>query len=224
MPRPILIAAGLGTALILAAGPATGDNRAADFSAFEERLINADAVRVEFVIVSEGVLATDLLGSLDIRGEKISLEADGTFGGSPVDLILAVSGTEISGGNLALADASLQEFTIENPGAAREAVILGMTRMGLLHNLALLTGSRPPDRAAGGIRNWVKAANVHSASDGSLAFDIIVDGQDAADAVVVLDARSLPERRDQTNRFPAGEMRVVETYRVFEVVDGGAGD
>ena len=220
MHRPILIAAGLCSALLLAAGPVAGEDRAADFAEFEERLIRAEAVRVDFAIVSEGVLTTDLQGSLDIRGEKISLEADGTFGGSPVDLILAVSGTEISGGNLALADASLQEFTIKNPGAAREAVILGMTRMGLLHNLALLTGSRPPDRAAGGIRDWVRASNVRSAGDGGLAFDILVDGQDAAEAVVLLDSRTLPERRDQTNRFPAGEMRVVETYRVFEVVDG----
>lgn len=204
--------------LLAGAALAKGDDRAAELAALENRLLEAQIVRVEFTITAEGILSTALKGSLDIRGENLSLEADGEFGGSPVDLILAVSGTEIAGGNLALADTRLREFSVKNPGAAKEAVILGMTRMGILHNLALLTGSRPPDRSAGGIRNWVKADKVRGEGS-SLAFDILVDGQAAAKAVLAIDSRRLPARREQINRFPAGEMRVVETYRVFEVSD-----
>lgn len=197
---------------------ANGDDRAAELAALEDRLLAAEAVRVEFTVTAEGILSSALTGRLEIRGENLSLEADGEFGGSPVDLVLAVSGTEIAGGNLALADARLREFSVANPGAAKEAVILGMTRMGILHNLALLTGSRPPDRSAGGIRNWVTADRVRG--DGNdLAFDILVDGEAAAEAVLAMDGRRLPARRKQINQFPAGEMRVVETYRVFEVTD-----
>ena len=47
----------------------------------------------------------------------------------------------------------------------------------------------------------------------------LVDGQAAAEAVLALDNRGLPPRREQTNQFPSGEMRVVEAYRVFEVTD-----
>lgn len=219
MHRPILSVLAIAGAIILAGVPsAKADDRGAELAALEDRLLEAERVRVEFTITSEGILSSALKGSLDIRGDALSLEADGDFGGSPVDLVLAVSGTEIAGGNLALADAGLREFSVENPGAAKEAVILGMTRMGILHNLALLTGSRPPDRSAGGIREWVKTANVRGRS-GGLAFDVLVDGHKAAEGVLALDARRLPTRREQTNRFEAGEMRVLETYRVFEVSD-----
>ena len=219
MYRPILRALTIAGAILLAGvASAKGEDRTEELAALENRLLTAETVRVDFTITSDGVLSTALKGSLDIRGDTLSLEADGDFGGSPVDLILAVSGTEIAGGNLALADASLREFSVKNPGAAKEAVILGMTRMGILHNLALLTGSRPPDRSAGGIREWVKTENVRDRGDG-LAFDIMVDGHKAAEGSLALDGRRLPTRREQTNRFPAGEMRVVETYRVFEVSD-----
>ena len=219
MHPSILTACGIaGAVLVAGATLAKGDDRAAELAALEERLLEAEAVRVEFTITSEGILSTALKGSLDIRGENLSLEADGDFGGSPVDLILAVSGSEIAGGNLALADARLREFSVANPGAAKEAVVLGMTRMGILHNLALLTGSRPPDRSAGGFRNWVKADKVRGEGNG-LAFAILVDGDAAAEAMLAMDNRGLPTRREQINQFPAGEMRVVETYRMFEVTD-----
>ena len=219
MHRPTLTAWAIaGAALLSGVTLAEGEDRAGELAALENRLLEAEVVRVDFTITSEGILGTALEGRLDIRGNTLSLEADGDFGGSPVDLILAVSGTEIAGGNLALADASLREFSVKNPGAAKEAVILGMTRMGILHNLALLTGSRPPDRSAGGIRDWVTTDKVRRQGDG-LAFDILVDGHEAAEAMLAMDSRRLPTRRDQTNRFPAGEMRVVETYRVFEVTD-----
>ncbi len=218
MRRSILTALGAAAVLLAGAPAALGDDGTADMAGREQRLRAAQGLRVEFTIASEGVLSTALQGYLEVRGDDLSLEADGDFGGSPVDLVLAVSGSEIRGGNLALADASLREFTARNPGAAKEAVILGMTRMGILHNLALLTGSRPPDRSGGGIREWVRPDRVRSTAEG-LAFDVVVDGEAAAEAELALDGRRLPAKRRQTNRFPAGEMRVVETYRVFDVTD-----
>jgi len=46
------------------------------------------------------------------------------------------------------------------PPEVREALVIGLTRMGILHNLARLVAGVPPDRASGGVRDWVEGREI----------------------------------------------------------------
>jgi hypothetical protein len=106
----------------------------------------------------------------------------------------------------------------------KEALLLGLTRMGLLHNLARLTANAPPDHADVGVREWVTLSSF--ASDRTdpvnapipetfrhgISFELTVAEQRAGSAVLEIDAHGRPVIRRQTVEFPAGRMRVVERY------------
>ena len=101
-----------------------------------------------------------------------------------------------------------------------------MTRMGLLHNLAMLSSGSPPDRIDGSVSKWVRPGDIRkgaSASiDGrdadSLEFTVIVDGQPSGEVVLWLDAESgLPIGREQLVHFSQGDMKVTERYTSISV-------
>lgn len=190
----------------------------ADLEAVEARLLNATAFRMEFRIRSADV--AEIEGELEYgAGGQLALFGSGTFGGDPVELSLVSTDGYIRGGNNAI---NIDESV---PANLREAVVIGLTRMGLLHNLARLVENQAPDRAAGGVRDWVVATNV-SAAEGSppvdaaasgISFDIVVDGAPAGSATLWLDANGLPVYRVQTVTFDGGSMEVVEEYEVGEI-------
>lgn len=79
--------------------------------------------------------------------------------------------------------------------------------MGILNNLARLTGAREPDHADGGVREWVVVDSLPGRGDGALTFDIVVAGQPAGSAALAVDEAGRPTVRHQTVRFPGGEMQ-----------------
>jgi hypothetical protein len=91
--------------------------------------------------------------------------------------------------------------------------------MGLLHNLARLTGSAPPDHMEGGVQDWVQVSEfawdteVGGERD-AVTFLLTVAGEPSGDVVLEVDRESgAPVVRRQVVRFPEGEMLVTETYR-----------
>jgi hypothetical protein len=179
--------------------PADTTDPAAAFQGLEARLLETSSARVSFRITAEGALSVALDGVLVLASDdRLSLEADGTFGERAVRVELSVAHGEMTGGN------ETEIFRQPAPARVREAVLIGLTRMGLLHNLARLVAARPPDRAAGGVADWVQAVDVRWLSPGDedagpgVWFGILVAG--------------LPVLRLQTVRFPQGEMRVREEY------------
>jgi hypothetical protein len=183
------------------------------FQALEARLLRGEADRASFRITASGALTGALDGVLVVSGEAgLSLDAVGTFGGQEVALHLRVADGEMTGGN------GSEAFREPAPARVLEAVIIGLTRMGLMHNLARLVAGRPPDHAAGGVADWVQVEDVawipvaEDSPGPGIGFGIVVAGQRAADAELYLDASALPLRRLQTVRFPGGEMRVLEEY------------
>jgi hypothetical protein len=196
-----------------AEAPAPED--AADaLAALETRLL-IESGTFRYHVTSEGAFASDLTGIVEMTGDYVGLTAEGDFGGTPTQLQLTVLDDEVEmvvGG---------EKTTVARPEALREAVVLGMTRMGLLHNLARLTVAKPPDHAEGGVAEWVET---HSAAWGptesvegvearALRFALRVAGTEATEATLWLDtATGLPVRRDQTTEFPGGTMTVVERY------------
>ncbi len=203
------------------AAPARGQEAADDagqaataFSGLETRLTEASAVRLAFDITSEGAFESALRGTLAIEGDdRVELLASGTFGGRPVELRVSSDGRTYSYGS---ADGSRSG---EAPPRLAEALLIGLTRMGLLHNLAVLTGNSPPDRADGGVRSWVEARDIAWSGDEppAVEFSIVVSGTPVGTATLALDPEGRPVTRRQNVQFPQGEMRVVERYTDFEI-------
>jgi hypothetical protein len=219
---------GLAVALTAVAGcaPATADtghpgtppSAAAEgpaeaFHALETRLLETGAARASFRITAEGALTVTLDGVLVLAGDDgLSLDAAGTFGERVVRVELRVADGVMAGSN------GVDTFSDPAPAHVREAMLIGLARMGLLHNLARLVAAMPPDRAAGGVTDWVRAEDmgwvspVAGSAGPGVRFRILVAGQEAGDAELWLDEAGLPLRRDQTVRFPQGEMRVREEF------------
>lgn len=221
MTRSILLGALL--ALVAAARPDAGRGQesesasggaAAAFSGLETRLMDARTVRLGFDITSEGAFESDLRGTLAITGDdRVELVASGTFGGQAVDLKASSDGRGFTYGN----GDGLRTGAI--PPRLKEALLIGLTRMGLLHNLAVLTANSPPDRAEGGVREWVRVHDFGWSADVPPAarFSIEVAGTPVGSASLGLDPDGNPVIRRQTVQFPQGEMRVVERYSGVEI-------
>lgn len=220
---PLLLVALLATGCAADTGDADGEDgralaRAPDEAFFEAEsaLVRADGNRIEFEVTSEGAFEAELAGFLHVlQGNELDLEADGRFGGEPVRLRLRAREGRMSWGT---ADGvALGEI----PDGLREAVLVGVARMGVLHNLARLTAGAPPDRAGGGVREWVEVDGFEwtdaepgtGAGERGVAFRIRVAGQPAGRATVWLDGSGAMTGRDQVVEFPGGEMRVRERYR-----------
>ena len=175
----------------------------------ERRLLEAGIVSCEFRITSEGAFQAELSGLLEVRGrESVHLAAAGSFAGEGVEVALRVAGDEMTYGPGVIPAAA------PRPAHLEKALLIGLTRMGILHNLARLTASRPPDRGEGAVQEWVTAGLVRGCGSQAdpLQFEVIVAGQAAGSAWLELSEAGLPRLRRQVVRFPSGEMAVTEQY------------
>lgn len=187
----------------------------------ERRLQGANRVEIAFDIQSEGTVVSQLRGTLVwSRDGELRLDATGEFDGKPQQLEL-------------LADAKMLEVRVAGevrhsgprPPKLVEAVVLSLTRQGLLHNLAMAVGGLPPSLADGGFDEWMRVVQpqlgppeVFGSEDARpLEFQIEVEGQHVGHATLWLRAENLPLERQQTVEFPEGQMRVVERYTSFVV-------
>lgn len=178
------------------------------FGLIESRLLRADRVRLSYHVTASGAVDADLRGELVTAGDEGTLTARGTFAGGRVRLALRTAGDTYTYGPVGGA------VEAPTPAALHEALILGLTRMGILHNLARLTAGAPPEHAGGGVGEWVRVEGlrVDSTAPVTLQFAVRVADREVGEAVLVLGPDGLPRIRRQTVRFPEGEMHVVERY------------
>ena len=197
-----------------AAGPAATEGPNLD--ALERDLSAAQHVEIEFRITSSGAVETDLSGTLEWHaGADFHLDAKGSFAGAVQDLELDGDAEQ-----LRVLAAGQEVAAGPRPAALVEAVVLGLTRQGLLHNLAMLSAGQPPERADGGIGEWLGTRDpalgaverVGEREGRPLAFGILVGGEDVGGAVLWFDAAGAPFERHQTVHFEEGDMEVVERY------------
>lgn len=184
------------------------------FAQVEETLMEGGARSMEFDVRSEGVFTASLEGIVRLGdGNDLDLEASGVFGADSVSVWL-----DATEGVMAWSNAGEREEAAL-PAGLRESMVIGLTRMGVLHNLARLVSGAPPDRSDGSVRSWVEVEDPRWWEDdppvGSegISFGILVDGQSAGSATVWLDDSGIPLGREQVVAFPGGEMRVAERYR-----------
>jgi len=213
-------------AALAAATPGVADEDAeAALAAVEQKLLDAASISFSFDIRAVGVVQAALSGSATIGpGNDAEIAAGGEFGGAAADISLSADSETTRGGN------GDMRFEADTAPALREGLVIGLVRMGLLHNLAMMSGGEAPDRIDGTVRDWVTYANVSVAPDemvGGMAarrfqFTVVVDGQPAAIADLWVDAQTgLPVRRVQVVNFADGEMRVLELYPGFSVDPAG---
>ena len=186
-----------------------GDPIAA-FGGLEDQLGAARRVEITTQIESVGYFKADLTATYDIEREfKVSVEVKGTVAGNPV----AAKWTSHD-----IRDD--RDTDIQSPVWA-DAVLIGITRMGALHNLARILETQDPDHGNGDVRTWVEVDQIVWKGDEpktqTLEFDIIVSGIPSAEGELTLDTRGLPLRRDQLVSFDGVAMRVVEHYDHFEL-------
>lgn len=178
------------------------------FARMEQRVMGAD--HIEFEVASSGAFESSFEGWIHHEGGELAMAAHGSWGGEPVTV-----SAETTRDLLVLNTPDQMERVKKEPFLST-AVLIGLTRMGVLHNVARLVAGKAPDHDNGGVREWVEVENIRfvGADRNSIRFDIIVDGTRSAVATVRVDPRSgLPLQREQTVEFPQGSMTVVETYR-----------
>lgn len=226
MRRALLVVLALGLAGCASSRPPWPADAIDVLPALEARLLAAPTLRVDYTITSAGAFSSTLVGTLGLGvQERAILVANGSFGGRPQRLVLASDGEGVRG-----LHADSIAFASDSPSALREALVVGLARMGLLHNLARLTAGQPPDHADGNVAAWVTTHDAvwgaRRTVDGHVAqalhFAIQVSGADAGNATLWLDtATGLPVRRAQIVRFPTGTMTVTEAYRMWSLGEEG---
>lgn len=214
----VTIRRGLAVTLLVigaAAGPGCssideGRDAVEVFERMEQRLLYQD--RIGFTVRSEGVLESSFEGWISHEGGELAMAAEGQWAGDPV----AVS-AETTSEYLVLNTTTRMERIEREPFVA-VAVLIGLSRMGVLHNLARVVAGRGPDRADGSVRNWVKPENIVFVGNdtATIRFDIVVNGTPSGVATVRVDPQTgLPVHREQSVEFPQGTMTVFETYRYY---------
>ena len=180
----------------------------------ESGLATAPWVVAKADITASGAVAADVDVTVTMmRGNRLRFAVTGTFADKPLALCYVSNGEQIRNGDASGAP---------TPAELNEAVVIGWVRMGLLHNVAMLSGGRGPDRADGGVAEWVRTSGERwapprvspAANEQIVEFDLEVSGQPVGRVSLNTDATTgLPNGRVQVVRFPEGEMRVSESYR-----------
>ena len=177
-------------ALVLAAAACNGDCRAESLFVHMERKLLSRLVQLEAKSHAEGSVHADATADLSI-GPAARLRARGTFQGKPFD----------------------KSFDQPATAELRDAFVLGLTRMGLLHNVVRLAHDQAPDHADGTVRDWLRPVKFRRVK-GGVGYVMNVGGTETGETTLLIDAKTkLPRRRTAVIHFPAGDMRVTESYR-----------
>lgn len=171
----------------------------------ERALLGAQAWQADVRVSASGRFMVDTTVSvLATSDNRARIDALGTFNGQPAQVHWVSDGTRTSTG-------------AASPPHVTEAIVVGMTRMGVLHNVAhlLLGGGDAPDHAEGGAREWVVPTDERTTPAGELAFGLTVSGAPSGEVVVA--TAPTPQgpvmtKRTITVHFDEGDMTVEESY------------
>lgn len=173
----------------------------------------ATTVDIPFQVEATGAMEVDLSGRLALAGEGMALlDVRGTFGEQPLVARLVSDGSRLWWTGA--------EEAVPTPPGLREALALGFTRMGVLHNVARLSAGAAPDHAEGGVAEWVTTAPDTAGlapeprrDRPSLARAVVVSGVPTGSfRLAFLPDGSVPVERRQAVSFPTGVMQVEERY------------
>ncbi|MCA1828071.1 MAG: hypothetical protein ABR567_02600 [Myxococcales bacterium] len=180
-------------ALVLAAA-CSGDCRAQSlFQTMERKLLSAMPLQLEVRSHAEGAVRADATSDVSV-GPATRVHAKGAFMGTPFE----------------------RDFDERTTPDLRDGLVIGLSRMGLLHNVVNLSQGNGIDHASGGAREWLEPVNFRRVK-GGVAYRLRVNGKETSAVTLLIDSKQRPKKRTMVVHFPGGDMRVTETYR-FPVV------
>lgn len=187
-------------------GPATEE-----FARLEARLLAAESLALSGTAIAQGVVTAELDFSLHAtKAGWVDFRIQGLFMSETVDRRFT-SNSEVQ------CVAEVAESRRVTAPYLWEALILGLTRMGIMHNMALLVNGSGPDFADEGLHNVVGFQSFANLDElGAIAWQVVFRGQPTAMAHLWI-RDGLPTRREQRVSFAEGDMRVDEAYHVFEL-------
>jgi hypothetical protein len=97
----------------------------------------------------------------------------------------------------------------------RDALLIGLTRMGILHNLVNFTRDRPPANVEGHVRDALIPHDFAKAKGGGIAYKLRVGNREMGEATIKIDPKThFPVSRTLTAHLDQGDMKVTETYHL----------
>lgn len=182
-------------ALLLAAA-CSGDCRAqALFQTMERKLLSAQPLQLEVQSRADGAVRADATSEVSV-GPATRVHTKGSFMGAPF----------------------AKDFDQPTTPNLREAVIIGLSRMGFLHNAVNLSQDNGIDHGAVGARDWLEPVNFKRVK-GGVAYALMVSGKQTSEVTLLIDSKTArPKKRDMVVHFPNGNMHVIETYRFPKLV------
>jgi hypothetical protein len=140
---------------------------------------------------------------------------DGSFGNKDVTARLVSDGAKMHGGS------SEKAFDFDTPPGLREGIVIALVRMGITHEVAMLSTGDPPDFLDGHARERIQAVGpthepgppLRGTPTEHYTWLLYIDHERKGEEEVWLDAKSgmLVQRRVVVH-FPEGDMNVSEDY------------
>ncbi|HEY4221950.1 MAG TPA: hypothetical protein VGO62_11415 [Myxococcota bacterium] len=181
----------------------------------ETHLMRAKTVHIKATLVATGAVNAALVEEVSLGdGQKARMAVTGKFEGRDVDTWFVCDGKtmKVKGKDAAPADPEV-----------RDAIVIGMVRMGLLHNAGLLVGGSAPEHSRGGLREFVKAERPRAQTPATdIKIDVVVHHDVMGEATLSLDETASLKKRHSELHFEEGDLVDDESYRV--VLDGPIDD
>lgn len=183
--------------------PFAGEPRAV-FDRLEQRLVDADRVELTAVVSASGAVTAELTGTIVVEPQlEASIVIDGTFDGNELEARWASSAAK----------------AIDTPPPTwADGILVGWTRMGVLHNWARMVVGGDPDVDVRAAMEVTELAWQHGVpASRTLTGKLVFSGAPIGEVELTLDERGLPRHRVQVVHFPEGDMRVLEEYAAVSV-------
>jgi hypothetical protein len=206
------------------------------FSKMESNLANIKNRRLKFRAEATGSVNGTFEGEIVFKkGNVMDYRTAGKLAGRDHKLFISCDGKKLRGG---ADDSGAKIFDIGAPAGLRSGMLIGLSRMGLMHNISRLAENEPPDRIDGSVYTWLSANDLKfnkDHKDGSplASAELKQNGQDlmvvfyklgvgetknAADVELWIDTKTnLPTYRRMTVHFPNGDMQLSEKYEWSKV-------
>jgi hypothetical protein len=188
------------------------------FASMEKALLALDGKQLDVKVISSGAVQSEFEGHIrNAQNNQLHMKFDGHFMNQTKKILITSDGSKYKYGD------KQAETT---PSDLNRGVYVGLTHMGVLHNLAMLSMGHPPDYTHGKVHDILQAKDVelmglddsHGEPAHKVRFKLIVKGVESAEATLWISKKThLPLRREQTVHFEQGDMSVVETYKLSEV-------
>jgi hypothetical protein len=186
------------------------------FESLEALLTRAGRFDLKAHVVSSGAVKSDLSVDVGVANSGIvAIRMHGTLEGKPDNVTLRTDGV------VTMVTKDGEDKRLQPGHGMREAVQLGFMRVGLWHNLLLLSSGMQPEHHEGGIKSWANVANVHYASAPrtgltGLTFDVLIEHEKVGVATLWIDDKSqMPVKREQTLVVDGKTVQTVEDYSNF---------